>query len=107
MIKLKSLLFTVLLLISFTTTACDNSQSGIDEYYNGKDKAVFRKWQLLADKGDASAQYDLAWMYANGDGVDKDMGRANYWMKRAYENKDTYMREDAKEFWEKHELWKY
>ena len=46
-------------------------------------------------------------MYKNGKGVLKDMTKAKYWIKKAYENLDTFVRKKAKEFWEEYELWKY
>ncbi len=42
-------------------------------------------------------------MYYNGEGVEKDMKKCAYWMKKAKENGN----EDAKEKWEQWELWKY
>ncbi|CAI6149094.1 MAG: hypothetical protein SPLUMA2_SPLUMAMAG2_01490 [uncultured Sulfurimonas sp.] len=67
------------------------------------------RWQPLAKQGhaNANAQYNLGLMYKYGDGVLKDMTKAKYWTKKAYENPDTFVRKQAKEHWEKHELWKY
>lgn len=50
------------------------------------------EWQLrrLAEKGYTPAIVDMARRYLSGDGVDKDLGEAWYWLKRAgQENVDT------------------
>ena len=68
------------------------------------------QWFLkAAEQGHASAQYNLGAMYAHGDGILKDLSKAKYWIKKAYENPDAdvYTRELAEEGWNKLELWKY
>jgi len=107
MIKFKSLIFTLLLLTTFATTAYTDSQSGMDAYSKGDYKTALSEWKLLAKEGDVKAQYSLSYMYANGKGVLKDMTEAKFWAKKAYENTDTSIREDTKKLWEEYELWKY
>ena len=47
-------------------------------------------------------------MYANGEGVLKDLSKAKYWIKKAYENSlSASIVERAEEVWNKFELWKY
>lgn len=44
---------------------------------------VFEFQQKMAKKGDAQAQYKLAFMYENGQGTDKDLNKAIGWYKKA------------------------
>jgi TPR repeat protein len=48
-------------------------------------------------------------MYANGEGVLKDLSKAKYWIKKVYENPDANAdtRELAEKGWNQLELWKY
>lgn len=39
----------------------------------------------FAEQGDAEAQYNLALMYSNGEGVNKDNSEAEYWYRKAVE----------------------
>ncbi len=51
---------------------------------NRQDYATaLRIWRPLADQGDASAQYNLGVMYANGQGVPKDDVQAVKWFRLA------------------------
>ncbi len=49
-----------------------------EEYEN-----AFKQFQLLADKGDAEAQYNLAMMYRQGKGVKKNYESSNAWFRKA------------------------
>ncbi len=44
---------------------------------------VFEFQQKMAKKGDAQAQYKLAFMYENGQGTEKDLNKAIGWYKKA------------------------
>jgi TPR repeat protein len=46
-------------------------------------------------------------MYAYGEGVLKDLTKAKYWTKKAYENPDEPEKGRARITWDKFELWKY
>jgi hypothetical protein len=50
---------------------------------------AFKEWQPLAKQGNADAQNNLGAMYANGKGVLKDLSKAKYWIKKAYEGGDS------------------
>jgi len=77
-------------------------------YYNGegtlKDlNKAFYWYKKSAEQGFAKAQYNLALVYYYGRGTYADKRRAAYWMRKAYKNGF----EQAKEMWNKLELWKY
>ena len=61
----------------------------------------------MAEQGYASAQYNLGLMYQYGEGVVKDMTKAKYWIKKAYEGGDAKVSKIAEENWKRFELWKY
>ena len=62
---------------------------------------------LFRSQGNASAQYNLGAMYADSTVVLKDLSKAKYWIKKAYEGDDAEISKSAKEAWELLELWKY
>jgi TPR repeat protein len=54
--------------------------------YESKDYATALKfWRPLAKHGDATAQYYLGLMYANGQGVPQDYTEATKWYRKAAE----------------------
>jgi TPR repeat protein len=89
-------------------------------YYEGRDwldmdyQAVsqdyleaFKWFSIPAEQDYPIAQYVLGEMYANGFGVLKDMAKAKYWIKKAYENTDEKVSNAAKDIWERFELSNY
>jgi TPR repeat protein len=89
-------------------------------YYEGRDwldmdyQAVsqdyieaFKWFSIPAEQDYPIAQYALGEMYANGFGVLKDMAKAKYWIKKAYENTDEKVSNAAKDIWERLELSNY
>jgi len=63
----------------------------------------FESFKKGAEQGNEKAQLSLGILYFNGLGVLKDKNKAAYWIRKSYENGGN----KAKDFWEKHELWKY
>ena len=85
-------------------------------YDNGNGNGVLKdgqqavKWyQKAADQGFAKAQHNLGVIYANGTGELKDLSKAKYWIKKAYENPDARASTIglAEKDWNQFELWKY
>ena len=54
-----------------------------DAFLSGRYEEAIAMWLPLANGGDASAQFNLGVMYANGLGVDRDMQSAMDWWARA------------------------
>jgi len=50
---------------------------------------LFDETLELAQKGDAAAQYNLAWMYDNGEGVSENDAEAIKWYQKAAEQGDA------------------
>jgi TPR repeat protein len=73
----------VLWLVLATLAAAGDFQAGLAAYERKDFAAALKEWQPLADKGDASAQYNLGLMYAKGEGVGQDFKRAAEWYEKA------------------------
>ena len=54
------------------------------------DAKALAELRVRAEKGEASAQYNLGWMYANGQGVAKDEVEAVKWFRKAADQGDAY-----------------
>ncbi len=68
--------------------AIEMYQKGLDYYWGRKGKRsdyqeAIKWYQKAADQGYAKAQYNLAFMYANGKGVQQDDKQALYWYQKA------------------------
>jgi len=60
-------------------------QGGVNAYQDGDLKDAFRKFKILADKGDAEGQFNIGVMYHEGRGVDADDKEAVAWWTKAAE----------------------
>ena len=73
----------VLPIVCLTTPAWSDFQAGM-EAYNRKDYATaLSEWRPLAERGDATTQYTLGLLYANGHGVPQDLVQARQWFEQA------------------------
>ena len=66
-------------------------------------KQAFYWYKKSAEQGHAEAQYTLGVMSYNGDGILTDKKQAAFWIRKSYKNG----LEEAKEFWDDKELYKY
>jgi len=64
--------------ISFASTL-----QALDAQARGDFKTAANLWQQLANDGDAIAQYNLALLYKQGEGVNVDENMSNYWLTMA------------------------
>lgn len=64
---------------------------------------AFYWWHKAAIQDDPKSQYMVGYAYAIGVGVNKDLKESAIWIRKAYDNG----LEQAKQFWEENELWKY
>ena len=58
-------------------------ERGMNALLEGNFAEAYCQWKPLAQKGYAEAQYNLGWLYANGNGMNVDMQQAFYWWKQA------------------------
>ncbi len=79
----------LLLITLFSLVVSSFAYAGLDEgraaYYRGDYAKAYEEFKPLAERGDASAQYHLGLMYANGHGVAVDYAEAAKWFQEAAE----------------------
>ncbi|MEI7844134.1 MAG: tetratricopeptide repeat protein [Gallionellaceae bacterium] len=78
-----------LVLLCFSTSAFAGFSEGFAAYQSGDYATALKEWRLLAEQGDALAQYNLALMYSEGRGVEKNDGEAAKWFTKAAEQGDA------------------
>lgn len=78
-----AILATVLL----ANVACAESpvafEQGMNALLQGNFAEAYCQWKPLAEQGHAESQYNLGWLYANGNGVTVDMRQAFHWWNAA------------------------
>lgn len=57
--------------------------SGLDALKEGNYAKAYCNWKPLAERGHPGAQYNLAWLYANGNGMRVDVKQALFWWEKA------------------------
>jgi len=87
--KLKTLLFSLLLSISLSGVSYASFNKGWEAFDKGDYQTALKEWQPLAEQGDAQAQYFLATLYDNGEGVAQDYKAAAKWYRKAAEQGDV------------------
>ncbi len=75
------LLAVVVVLVA--APACTNSKTGVDAYEKGDYATALKESRVLAEQGNAPAQYNLGLMYANSRGVPRDDVQAHMWLSLA------------------------
>ena len=86
---MKTTLCLALLLATSAAHALSDSEketlmTAAVEAYEQQDYATaLKKWQTLAEAGDAAAQNNLGILYDNGQGVVQDYGQARMWYEKA------------------------
>jgi hypothetical protein len=81
------LIFSVLLLslLAWSPVFSADFQKSLNAYKKGDFATALREWKPLADKGDATAQSNLGFMYDTGQGVPQNYKTAFKWYKLAAE----------------------
>ncbi len=65
--------------------AMSQLDQGVAAYGRADYATAYRMWRLLADQGNADAQYFLGYMYSDGQGVAHDDAAAVSWWRKAAE----------------------
>ncbi len=60
-------------------------EQGMEAYTLGDFPKALTLWQTLADEGDVVAQFELAWLYTNGLGTEKNIDQAAVYFAKAAE----------------------
>jgi len=58
-------------------------------YFEGDHQGAFDRYLILAEQGIPEVQVSLGYLYFSGEGTEKDLGKAEYWLSRAA-NRDEY-----------------
>jgi TPR repeat protein len=78
-------LVVALVLSSGSVATAQDFDKGLVAYNAGDFVTALEEWRPLAEQGDAAAQYNLGWMYENGNGVLQDYAEAVRWYRLAAE----------------------
>ncbi len=71
-------------LLGAPVSAQDNPvKAGVDAWEKGDYKGALARWQPVADRGDADAQFNIGQAYRLGRGVPADLKQAEYWFGKA------------------------
>jgi len=72
-------------LLSFILIGSSNADygDGDNAYAEGDYQGAILEWLQVAEQGDARAQYNVAWMYANGKGTSQDFQEAANWYEKS------------------------
>ncbi len=82
-------IFAALLLIALAAPSVwADFDEGLAAAQRGDYATALREWLPLAEKGDATAQYNLGIMYENGWGVPQDPAQAVQWYREAAKSGD-------------------
>ena len=65
-------------------------EEGDRAYKSGDYATALREWLPLAQQGDATAQFNLGYIYARGQGMPQDYTQAVQWYQRAAEQGDAH-----------------
>ena len=76
------LVFTLGLCLCISSASADLAR-GIEEYKSGEFESALAELRPLAEEGNRRAQYLLAEMYLNGNGVSQEFGEAKLWYEKA------------------------
>lgn len=82
--KRRRLALILLLLASQLSVATPSGfERGMEALMRGDYAVAYCQWLPLAQKGFADAQYNLGWLYANGNGLAVDIAQALDWWRKA------------------------
>jgi len=82
---MKKLTLATLLVLSCTTAWAADFDKGVAAYKAGDFATALTEWKLMAERGNASAQSNLGFMYSFGKGVIEDDKEAVKWYRLAAE----------------------
>ncbi len=82
---MKRVIAFAVLLVVLAAPAWAGFDEGVAAYERGDYAAALREFRALAEQGDADAQYNLGFMYGEGQGVPQDYAEAVKWFRKAAE----------------------
>ncbi len=73
----------LMLLTGASLSSPRDFEIGMQALREGNFAEAYCRWKPLAKKGNAEAQYNLGWLYANGNGLNVDVKQAVHWWRDA------------------------
>jgi TPR repeat protein len=90
MLTLRHVIAAIILVLSFAApVAAGPLEDAVAAAARGDYATALRLWRPLADQGNALAQRNLGFMYANGQGVPQDYAEAVKWYRKAADQGDA------------------
>ena len=86
---MQRLIISLVFFFLLQSSAYADFKEGLSAYHQGDYKTAFNEFTILAEQGNASAQYNLGVMYENGEGVKQDYFKAKEWYTKAAEQGDA------------------
>jgi hypothetical protein len=83
--------YLAILLLIFSGSVYAVLQKGYDALEKGDYETALKLWRSLANQGNSDAQYQLGWMYHQGQGVAKDYNEASKWWHLAADQGNSYV----------------
>jgi TPR repeat protein len=83
-------LLAAVLSLWLTTSAWAGFDEGAAAYERGDYATAFEEMLPIAEQGDANAQFNLGFMYDNGEGVPQDYAEAVRWYRLAAEQGNAF-----------------
>ena len=88
---MKNITLTLAFILSLNTAVfAQNYDTGLNAYNSGDFTTALEVWKIVAERGDADAQFGLGYMYDNGEGVLQDYEEAAKWYRKAAEQGNAY-----------------
>lgn len=87
---MRQFLLLGILFIAWTGAALADTHAGIEAYKRGDYAAAWEAWTPLASAGDPTAQYFLGHLYAKGEGVAQNHGKALVLFRASASQGDPY-----------------
>jgi len=83
--SMNRLALTIVFVLGLVPSAWADFQAGVAAHQRGDFATALREFKLLAEQGDASAQFNLSVMYDNGEGAPQDYVEMLKWNRKAAE----------------------
>ena len=71
------------IVLALPVSAHADFSAGLRAYRDGAYASAFQSWKVLAEKGDAKAQFNLGLMYKQGNGIKQDLKKALKWYRKS------------------------
>ncbi len=75
----------LILWLAATAAIAGTVEKGTEALLEGNYAEAYCLWKPIADRGDPEAQYNLGWLYANGNGLNVNLDTAVSWWRKAAE----------------------